>query len=197
MLFQSDDVYLEAQIQNVTQSPIYLDRVSLEPSSKYNVTPLNTRPSTTTQHVAVSDELVVCHRLSVCLSVCLSLWLFLCLSISVTLFVCLSGSHLSVSVTVCLSVCLSVCLTVCLSIAHDTRQIKIGRYCRPTKIDRQEKFSNVIEYQKICRRKYWPVIGQRRCLQDANQMKGRSYTEVYRNVWKSPVIMLLFVCFNE
>lgn len=44
---ESDDVYLEAQIQNITPSPIYLDRVNLEPSSKYSVTPLNTDLVTT------------------------------------------------------------------------------------------------------------------------------------------------------
>jgi len=53
---QSDDVYLEAQIQNITPSPIYLDRVSLEPSSKYNVTPLNADLVTT---APTHDDLLV------------------------------------------------------------------------------------------------------------------------------------------
>lgn len=38
---QSDEVYLEAQIQNITPGPIYMDHVSLEPSSQYLCTPLN------------------------------------------------------------------------------------------------------------------------------------------------------------
>ena len=35
--FQSDDIYLEAQIQNITPGPIYLERVPLEPSPLYSV----------------------------------------------------------------------------------------------------------------------------------------------------------------
>ncbi|XP_052686089.1 trafficking protein particle complex subunit 13-like [Crassostrea angulata] len=38
---ESDEVYLEAQIQNITPGPIYMDHVSLEPSSQYLCTPLN------------------------------------------------------------------------------------------------------------------------------------------------------------
>jgi hypothetical protein len=38
---ESDDVYLEAQIQNITPGPIYVDKVSLEPSAKYVVTELS------------------------------------------------------------------------------------------------------------------------------------------------------------
>jgi len=67
---QSDDVYLEAQIQNITPSPIYLDRVSLEPSSKYSVAPLNADLVTTTT-AAHSDLLVTTlHSSSVCVCVC-------------------------------------------------------------------------------------------------------------------------------
>ncbi|XP_046361580.1 trafficking protein particle complex subunit 13-like isoform X3 [Haliotis rufescens] len=37
----SDEVYLEAQIQNITPGPIYMDHVSLEPSPQYHVKELN------------------------------------------------------------------------------------------------------------------------------------------------------------
>lgn len=40
-LFQSDEVFLEAQIQNITPGPIYMERVSLEPSSQYTARELN------------------------------------------------------------------------------------------------------------------------------------------------------------
>ncbi|KAK3591158.1 hypothetical protein CHS0354_029005 [Potamilus streckersoni] len=40
---ESDDVYLEAQIQNITQGPIYMDHVSLEASPQYQARELNTR----------------------------------------------------------------------------------------------------------------------------------------------------------
>lgn len=43
---ESDDVYLEAQIQNITPGPIYLEKVALEPSLLYNVKELNSQPST-------------------------------------------------------------------------------------------------------------------------------------------------------
>lgn len=44
--FQSDDVFLEAQIQNTTQVPMTLERVSLEPSELYTCRELNvTEPS--------------------------------------------------------------------------------------------------------------------------------------------------------
>ena len=35
-------VFLEAQIQNITTSPMFMEKVSLEPSIMYNVTELNT-----------------------------------------------------------------------------------------------------------------------------------------------------------
>lgn len=39
---QTDEVFLEAQIQNITTSPMFMEKVSLEPSMMYNVTELNT-----------------------------------------------------------------------------------------------------------------------------------------------------------
>ncbi|KAJ4438077.1 hypothetical protein ANN_14016 [Periplaneta americana] len=39
---QSDEVYLEAQVQNITTGPICLEKVSLESSHLFNVTALNT-----------------------------------------------------------------------------------------------------------------------------------------------------------
>ena len=38
---QSDEVYLEAQIQNITPGPVYMERVALEPSPQYTSTELN------------------------------------------------------------------------------------------------------------------------------------------------------------
>merc|ERR1719481_962051 len=35
---ESDEVYLEAQVQNITQATITMDRVTLEPSSSFTVT---------------------------------------------------------------------------------------------------------------------------------------------------------------
>ncbi|XP_041356918.1 trafficking protein particle complex subunit 13-like isoform X1 [Gigantopelta aegis] len=39
--FISDDVYLEAQIQNITPGPIYMEQVSLDPSPQYTSKQLN------------------------------------------------------------------------------------------------------------------------------------------------------------
>lgn len=39
--FQTDEVFLEAQIQNITTSPMFMEKVSLEPSIMYNVAELN------------------------------------------------------------------------------------------------------------------------------------------------------------
>ncbi|XP_043545591.1 trafficking protein particle complex subunit 13 isoform X3 [Chiloscyllium plagiosum] len=39
---ETDEVFLEAQIQNITSTPMYMEKVSLEPSIMYNVTELNT-----------------------------------------------------------------------------------------------------------------------------------------------------------
>jgi len=55
---------------------------------------------------------------------------------------------------------------------------KLADFCRPTKMDRQEKFTSVIENRKICRLTYWPVIGQRRCVHDGDRMEWRSYIKV-------------------
>ncbi|XP_015132797.1 trafficking protein particle complex subunit 13 isoform X1 [Gallus gallus] len=38
----TDEVFLEAQIQNITTSPMFMEKVSLEPSIMYNVAELNT-----------------------------------------------------------------------------------------------------------------------------------------------------------
>uniref|UniRef100_A0A3Q3WLB1 Trafficking protein particle complex subunit 13 n=1 Tax=Mola mola TaxID=94237 RepID=A0A3Q3WLB1_MOLML len=43
---ETDEVFLEAQIQNITSSPMFMEKVSLEPSMMYNVTELNTVIST-------------------------------------------------------------------------------------------------------------------------------------------------------
>uniref|UniRef100_T1J8V5 Trafficking protein particle complex subunit 13 n=1 Tax=Strigamia maritima TaxID=126957 RepID=T1J8V5_STRMM len=40
---ESDEVFLEAQVQNITSGPICLEKVYLEPSPLFNVTQLNTR----------------------------------------------------------------------------------------------------------------------------------------------------------
>ncbi|KAH8389144.1 hypothetical protein KR200_005471 [Drosophila serrata] len=40
-----DEIYLEAQIQNVTTSPFCLEKVELDSSEDYSVTPLNTLPN--------------------------------------------------------------------------------------------------------------------------------------------------------
>uniref|UniRef100_A0A8C7KZG5 Trafficking protein particle complex subunit 13 n=1 Tax=Oncorhynchus kisutch TaxID=8019 RepID=A0A8C7KZG5_ONCKI len=40
--FQTDEVFLEAQIQNITTSSMFMEKVSLEPSMMYNVAELNT-----------------------------------------------------------------------------------------------------------------------------------------------------------
>ncbi|XP_032885699.1 trafficking protein particle complex subunit 13 isoform X4 [Amblyraja radiata] len=39
---ETDEVFLEAQIQNITTTPMYMEKVSLEPSLMYSVTELNT-----------------------------------------------------------------------------------------------------------------------------------------------------------
>ncbi|XP_020862944.1 trafficking protein particle complex subunit 13 isoform X7 [Phascolarctos cinereus] len=39
---ETDEVFLEAQIQNITTSPMFMEKVSLEPSMMYNVVELNT-----------------------------------------------------------------------------------------------------------------------------------------------------------
>ncbi|XP_049831884.1 trafficking protein particle complex subunit 13 isoform X3 [Schistocerca gregaria] len=42
---ESDEVYLEAQVQNITSGPICLEKVSLESSHLFNVTALNSTPA--------------------------------------------------------------------------------------------------------------------------------------------------------
>ncbi|KAF1437144.1 Trafficking protein particle complex subunit 13, partial [Pygoscelis papua] len=42
VLHEIDEVFLEAQIQNITTSPMFMEKVSLEPSIMYNVAELNT-----------------------------------------------------------------------------------------------------------------------------------------------------------
>ena len=39
---QSDEVFLEAQIQNITPNPVYMEHVTLDPSQQYNAKELNT-----------------------------------------------------------------------------------------------------------------------------------------------------------
>lgn len=41
---QDDEVFLEAQVQNITSSPMVMESVKLEPSSAYTVTDLNLIP---------------------------------------------------------------------------------------------------------------------------------------------------------
>ena len=41
---QDDEVFLEAQVQNITSSPMVMESVKLEPSSAYTVTDLNVFP---------------------------------------------------------------------------------------------------------------------------------------------------------
>lgn len=38
---KGDDVFLEAQVQNITSSPMVMESVRLEPSAVYTVTDLN------------------------------------------------------------------------------------------------------------------------------------------------------------
>ncbi|KAK3089805.1 hypothetical protein FSP39_006667 [Pinctada imbricata] len=41
-MYESDEVYLEAQIQNITPGPIYMEHVTLDPSHQYSSQELNT-----------------------------------------------------------------------------------------------------------------------------------------------------------
>ena len=45
---ESDEVFLEAQVQNITASTITMDRVTLEPSSTFLVTPVTGQIETET-----------------------------------------------------------------------------------------------------------------------------------------------------
>ena len=42
---EMDEIYLEAQIQNITQGPFCLEKVELDSSDQYTVTSLNTLPN--------------------------------------------------------------------------------------------------------------------------------------------------------
>ena len=43
--WKDDEVFLEAQVQNITSSPMVMESVQLEPSAVYNVTDLNFMPA--------------------------------------------------------------------------------------------------------------------------------------------------------
>lgn len=53
--FQTDEVFLEAQIQNITTSPMFMEKVSLEPSMMYNVAELNTVDTAGKRYVQIQD----------------------------------------------------------------------------------------------------------------------------------------------
>lgn len=52
---QTDEVFLEAQIQNITTSPMFMEKVSLEPSIMYNVAELNTVDSAGERYVETKE----------------------------------------------------------------------------------------------------------------------------------------------
>ena len=67
---ESDEVFLEAQVQNITTSTITMDRVTLEPSSTFLVTPVTGQIETETadmglvargQCLQVSGAVVTCY----------------------------------------------------------------------------------------------------------------------------------------
>lgn len=43
--YKDDEVFLEAQVQNITSSPMVMESVQLEPSAVYTVTDLNFIPA--------------------------------------------------------------------------------------------------------------------------------------------------------
>ena len=43
--YKDDEVFLEAQVQNITSSPMVMESVQLEPSAVYTVTDLNFMPA--------------------------------------------------------------------------------------------------------------------------------------------------------
>lgn len=57
--FQTDEVFLEAQIQNITTSPMFMEKVSLEPSIMYNVAELNTVNTAGERYVQIHDILTL------------------------------------------------------------------------------------------------------------------------------------------
>ncbi|XP_071485022.1 trafficking protein particle complex subunit 13-like [Diadema antillarum] len=48
---ESDEVYLEAQIQNITQSPMCMEKVALEPAADYTVEELNSTQAEDKKHL--------------------------------------------------------------------------------------------------------------------------------------------------
>ena len=58
-IFQSDEVYLEAQIQNITPGAIYMEKVSLEPSAQYTAVELNLSKSANKYVFFVSTSTVL------------------------------------------------------------------------------------------------------------------------------------------
>ena len=53
---ESDDVFLEAQVQNVTAGPLCLEKVGLEPSPMFRVMPLNHLPSSDSTEEIEQEE---------------------------------------------------------------------------------------------------------------------------------------------
>jgi len=53
---ESDDVFLEAQVQNVTAGPLCLEKVGLEPSPMFRVMPLNHIPNSDTEGEEDQEE---------------------------------------------------------------------------------------------------------------------------------------------
>ena len=51
---KSNEVYLEAQIQNITQSPLVMEKVLLEPTAEYKVKELNTIETNGVRYVQVA-----------------------------------------------------------------------------------------------------------------------------------------------
>lgn len=54
--FKDDEVFLEAQVQNITSSPMVMESVQLEPSAVYTVTDLNFIPADQKKDVSGWDE---------------------------------------------------------------------------------------------------------------------------------------------
>lgn len=50
-------MFLEAQIQNITTSPMFMEKVSLEPSIMYNVAELNTVDSAPERYAQTEETL--------------------------------------------------------------------------------------------------------------------------------------------
>lgn len=54
--YKDDEVFLEAQVQNITSSPMVMESVQLEPSAVYTVTDLNFMPADQKKDVSGWDE---------------------------------------------------------------------------------------------------------------------------------------------